>query len=219
MFAEPIQLIFWCPLAAAGIAVVGLVWLRFSQYSRAMSSLAYATQVFSWAIGAATVAIVGAIAISFLTGASTGPLGALFVFGPLGFAVGVIVGVGRALSISRAPNLSLNADVPRAGLRPRSGPPVSLYSLGGTVTIARLCRIPSASTHPHVDPHWPPIMALVVVARCLFSASRARLPLLPSTPLPTCRRSLALVAAPSSCFSPRINIRLFLVAPFPISTL
>ena len=24
------------------------------------------------------------------------------------------------------PNLSLNADVPRAGLRPRSGPPVSL---------------------------------------------------------------------------------------------
>jgi len=25
------------------------------------------------------------------------------------------------------PNLSLNADVPRAGLRPGSGPPVSLY--------------------------------------------------------------------------------------------
>jgi hypothetical protein len=29
------------------------------------------------------------------------------------------------------PNLSLNADVQSAGLRPRSGPPVSFISLGG----------------------------------------------------------------------------------------
>ncbi len=28
------------------------------------------------------------------------------------------------------PNLSLNADVPHAGLRPGSGPPVSFISLG-----------------------------------------------------------------------------------------
>ena len=48
---------------------------------------------FSWAIGAATIAFIGAIVISFLTGASTGPLGALFFFGPLGFAVGVVVSV------------------------------------------------------------------------------------------------------------------------------
>jgi hypothetical protein len=33
----------------------------------------------------------------------------------------------RSVRVTRSlgPNLSLNADVPRAGLRPRSGPPVS----------------------------------------------------------------------------------------------
>jgi hypothetical protein len=29
--------------------------------------------------------------------------------------------------VTLAPNPSLNADVPRAGLRPRTGPPVSLF--------------------------------------------------------------------------------------------
>jgi hypothetical protein len=34
------------------------------------------------------------------------------------------------------PNPSLNADVPRAGLRPRSGPPVSLVPLGARAQFA-----------------------------------------------------------------------------------
>jgi hypothetical protein len=34
--------------------------------------------------------------------------------------------MGRHLRIM-APNLSLNADVPHAGLRPRNAPPVSLF--------------------------------------------------------------------------------------------
>jgi len=49
------------------------------------------------------------------------------------------------------PNPSLNADVPHAGLRPRSGPPVSWYSLGPMLTrreVIAFCL--AASTAPAV---------------------------------------------------------------------
>ena len=96
---EPIQLTFWSPVAAVFAAGVAFLWMRLGKRRGAPVAFpAFARYVFGWALTAGAGAFVAALLFGIVTDASTGPLGALFVFGPIGFTVGAIVGVGRCLA-------------------------------------------------------------------------------------------------------------------------
>src|SRR3989344_5526038 len=90
---EPIQLIFCSPIAATLFAVVIFMLVRLSNRNTSPGAFSlFLKIVLGWALGLGVAAFAVSLFYSKMVGASTGPLGAIFVFGPLGFTVGVIIG-------------------------------------------------------------------------------------------------------------------------------
>jgi hypothetical protein len=92
---EPIQFIFWSPIAVTLFAVGVFAWTRLTKRSATTIAFSlFVKTVLGWAFGLGAAAFTASLIYSKIVGASTGPLGAIFFFGPLGFTLGVIVGLG-----------------------------------------------------------------------------------------------------------------------------
>jgi hypothetical protein len=91
---EPIQLIFWSPIAAILFAVLLFVLTHLGGRKRLPRPFpAFAKIVLGWAFSLCAVSFAVSLTYSIMVEASTGPLGAIFFFGPLGFTLGVVVGL------------------------------------------------------------------------------------------------------------------------------
>jgi hypothetical protein len=91
---EPIQFTFFSPIVASFLAVLAFVCVRLINSGAPPAAFSrFVRIVFGWALGLGAAAFAVSLLLAFMAGASTGPLGAIFVFGPVGFTLGTIIGV------------------------------------------------------------------------------------------------------------------------------
>ena len=97
-----LQLIFYSPIIISVLAILVFVvaWLTARQ-RRLVRFSGFLRKVFGWAFITGLTTFLVVFILSMVINSAQGPLAAIFVYGPLAFTVGALIGLGLWLATLR----------------------------------------------------------------------------------------------------------------------